>query len=328
MKGKRYLLACGLVMASYRAFAVDLHWCDGCSAEDKKNKVTQLTADMGTFDFYIGDLADRSIHKYQLARGYAQPPCRGPGCNQQQKTRVLTYVYDKDVEPEIADAYGKLIAFHDSAPVGWKKLYEIQIVDVSNPMSPGYKAFFDNGKLLSPKIPTFFHGLINLTPVMDYPDPNINVYDVINDGPKQNNFLNHIMNTTTQRLNANMTYLDKILSTFRIIDSTRIPDVAVQVRFSDGGKITALLDTSTTVAKYKIDPESARDSHNNTVPVEHKQLQRGIIQFDFRGPGAAYDQPNMGSQLHRFHVDMSQIPPGRTHYSCSALGNSVTCTIY
>ncbi|HEX7817562.1 hypothetical protein, partial [Dyella sp.] len=70
MKGKRYLLACGLVMASYRAFAVDLHWCDGCSAEDKKNKVTQLTADMGTFDFYIGDLADRSIHKYQLARGY------------------------------------------------------------------------------------------------------------------------------------------------------------------------------------------------------------------------------------------------------------------
>ena len=327
MKGMHYLLACGLVMASYRAFAVDIHWCDGCSAEDKKNKVTQLTADMGTFDFYIGDLADRSIHKYQLARGYAQPPCRGPGCNQQQKTRVLTYVYDKDVEPEIADAYGKLVAFHDSAPVGWKKLYEIQIVDMSDAQSSGYKAFLGTSEHQRPKIATYL-GFLDLIPIYDYPDPSTNVYDVVNPGPKQTEFLNNVMHTANQRLNTSMTYLEKIFSALHIIDADKLPTVAVDVIFSDGGSVTVNLESSTSKPRYVIDPETARDSHKNYVPVEHKQLQRGIIQFDFRGPGAAYDQPNMGSQLHRFHVDMSQIPPGRTHYSCSALGNSVTCTIY
>ena len=100
----------------------------------------------------------------------------------------------------------------------------------------------------------------------NYPNQNINVYDVVLGGtPAQNNLLDWVAGLGGSQSNDIADRLISFASTFRIVDQTKVPKISVVVTFWDGSKITVSVDYSTTNAEYKIVPNSGRDSHNNTV---------------------------------------------------------------
>ena len=101
---------------------------------------------------------------------------------------------------------------------------------------------------------------------MDYPNQNINVYDIVLDGtPAQNNLLDWVAGAGGSQANEIADRLISLASTFRIVDQTKVPKMTVVVTFWDGSKITISVDYSVTNAEYKVVPNSGRDSHNNTV---------------------------------------------------------------
>jgi len=346
--GRIILAVIFTALASQATAKADIHWCDSCTVEQEKALVPQLTDEMGTFDFYIGNLNTRTVHKYQLARGWSQPPCSGrpgdPNCNQEQsigqpsllhkqtspQATILTYVYEKTVEPDIAEAYDHLTEFYYTAPTGWKKQFNLQIIDPTQPSSVGYRKFHQDGKRISVTVDTFY-GTQELTPVVNYPDPQVNVYDIAKTGDAQNRFLDNIKTTLAQQMNINMTYLQKVLSALGFGDSSKMPGVGVVVYFSDGGQVTLNLDTSTTAPRYVINPGTARDSHNNTVPITLREISGVVSVYDFRGSGSAYDQPNMHNQLRGIGANVGPVPSGSLQWSCGANpdgSTGVTCNLY
>lgn len=349
MLGKALFAVLLLLTALHVSAKVPVHWCDGCSVEQEKSLVPQLTSEMGNFDIYVGNLHARTVHKYQLARGWSQPPCSGrpgdPHCNRERsvgerplllgqkmdpQARVLTYVYEKSVESDIDEAFGHLMDFYYIEPLGWKKQFNLQIIDPAKPSSAGYRKFYQGASLLYPTVDTFY-GTQALTPVVNYPDPNVNVYDIAKTGDARNRFLDNIQSTLAQQMNINMTYLQKVLSSLGFGDSSKMPGVGGVVYFSDGGQVTLDLDTSSTAPRYVINPGTARDSHNNTVPIAIKDISGVISVYDFRGPGSTYDQPNMHNQLRGIGANVGPVPSGSLQWSCGGNpdgSNGVTCNIY
>ena len=318
-----------------------IRWCDGCSVEQEKDMVQNFTGENGTFEYYIGNLHARTIHKYQLARGWDQPPCSGrpgdPNCqapwslpsgapvSPQQK--IVTYVYDKPVEGDIAEAFDNAMQFYYTEPVGWKKLYEVQIVDTTDPSSASYKQFYRHGKFVPQNKPLDTIGPLQTTPVVDFPDHNATVYDVVVIGAKQNQFLDYFLQPGNQQFKVASTYLLKVLSYVKLFDSDKLPANVITVKFADGSQVTVTLDSSTTSPRYVIDEGSARDSHGNFVPVRQEQLQGVRSEYSFGGAGNGNDRPNMWHQLHGLGADMGGVPIEVPHYFCGPYrdGAGVTC---
>jgi len=319
------LVGIGLLMlAAFPAAAADrvnLYFCDGCSVEQEREMVKGLTGEMGTFDFYVGNFPAQTIHKYQLSRGWSQPPCSNrpgdPNCNQEMtvptltaqptwaRATVETYVYNKEVEQPYLEAYQYLVQFYYTEPMGFSKVYEFQIIDPSNVTSMSYQKFYKNGNFLPQKNIGVLGNPID--PVVDYPDPTMTVFDIANPGTKRGVLLDTVRNTMMQRVNIAMDNVAKVLSTLGIIDSSKLPNIGVIVHFADGGQVTLRLNNNDTVPVYEIVEDSLRDSHGNYVPVKKVQLESGPWDFDYTGTGRAKDAADMRYQLEFLGAGVQEI---------------------
>lgn len=318
-----------------------VHWCDGCSVEQEKDTVKTLTDQMGTFYYYVGNLSAKTIHKYTLARGWDTPPCSGragdPNCIPPLSTngrvtpagKILTYVYDNVVEGDVADAFGNAMQFYFTEPVGWKKQYDVQFVDSSNPQSTGYKKFYRDGHFMPQASSPGTIGPMQVVPVIDFPDPNATVYDIAVIGAKQNQFLDYFLSPGGQQFQVASNYLLKVASFVRLFDAEKLPATVINVVFSDGSKIRIALDASTTSPHYIIDESSGRDSHGNFVPIRQSQLQGVRSTFSFDGVGNPNDRPNSYQQLRGLGIDMGGVSDGAESWGCGPSANGgagVTCT--
>ena len=319
-----------------------IHWCDGCSLDQEKAAVVALTGKTGTFNYYIGNLQARTIHKYRLVREWLMPPCSGhpdhSECQPEESTdedsphgKTMTSVNDKPVEGDIAEAFRNAVLFYYTEPVGWRKYYEVQIIDPSNPSSSVYKKFYRNGKFPPQDKPLGSIGPSQSMPVMDFPDPNATVYDVVVMGAKQDQFLDFFLSPGGQQFKVASSYLLRVLSFFSIFDADKLPANVILVKFADGGQITISLDSRTTRPHYVIDKTSARDSHGNFVPVRQEQLEGERSEFSFLGTGNVNDRPNMWRQLNGLGINMGQVPLQTFHYQCGPNRDGkygVTCTVF
>lgn len=341
------IVATALISTTATAKVTDskIRWCDGCSAEQEKDMVRNFTGENGTFEYYIGNLQAQTLHKYQLARGWDEPPCTGlpgvdPNCqvpwshskpasgtpvSPQQK--IITYVYDEPVEGDIAEAFENAMNFYYTEPLGWRKLYEVQLIDPSTPSSASYKRYYRDGKFVPQNKPLDTIGPLQTTPVVDFPDPNATVYDVVVVGAKQNQFLDYFLQPGNQQFKVASTYLLKVLSYVKLFDADKLPANVIAVKFADGSQITITLDSRTTSPRYVIDEKSARDSHGNVVPVRQEQIQGVRSEYSFGGAGNESDRPNMWHQLHGLGADMGGVPIEVPRYFCGPYrdGAGVTC---
>ncbi len=335
--GLLMLAACPAVAAD----RVNLYFCDGCSVEQERAMVRGLTGEMGTFDFYVGNFPAQTIHKYQLARGWSNPPCSNrpgdPNCNQEMTVptpltaqpispiaTIETYVYDKEVEPPYTEAYQYLVQFYYTEPVGFKKFYEFQIIDPAQTASAPYQAFYRDGNFF-PRNTGILGNPIN--PVIDYPDPNTTVFDISRAGAKRDLLLDSVRSNMLQRVNIGMDNVAKVLSALGIIDNSKLPGIDVIVYLADGGKATLRLNNSTTVPVYEIVEDSLRDSHGNPVPIQPDQLAKQIMEFDYTGSGKAYDIILMRNQLEFLGAGVQEIQVAPRWQCGSVLSSQGTVTV-
>ena len=309
--------------------------------------VRGFTSQTGSFDFYIGNLPSQTIHKYRLNRDWSQPPCSGdprdPYCNREwsvgseallnfqisPQARVVTEVYGQPVETYIADAFANLVKFYYVQPVGWKKYYEIKMIDLLNPTSPNYRRFYDNGRFTPKKVPSLL-GETLAFPLISYPDPTITAHDVVNSGPKQNQFLDTIQSSALQKINIGMVDATNFLSALHIIDASKLSSIVLLVEFTDGSRIKVVLDKDQPDG-FRIDESSARDSHGNSIPVRRSQLDDRLTDFNFQGPGNSEDASKMWNRLDWLGIGMGNTNPGSLRYSCGPNRNGshgVTCNIH
>jgi len=158
---------------------------------------------------------------------------------------------------------------------------------------------------------------------MNYPDVNVNVYDVVFRGPKQNTLLDWVAGAGSANLNDIADRLISVASAFRLVDHTKIPKITYVITFWDGSKITVAVDFSAENAVYEVVQDSGRDSHNNTVL---SVPSNSPIWFDFTGPGNPTDRDMWQSimQLHGYGIPVQQ----GVMYACTRdPGNGLHCVL-
>lgn len=323
-----------VALPAVAADRINLYSCDGCSVEQEREMVKGLTAEMGTFDFYVANVPAQTIHKYQLARGWTRPPCSSPldpscqhelsvGEAQTNGAPIMTYVYDKAVEQPYLEAYQSMMQFYYTEPVGFKKFYEFQIIDPAQPASAVYQQFRKNGNFFPRNI-----GILGnpINPVIDYPQPDVTPFDIAKAGPRRAALLDHVRDNMMQRVNIGMDNVARILSAFGIIDSSKLPAIDVIVYFKEGGQATLRLNNSTTVPVYKVVEDSLRDSHGNFVPVQRSQLENEVWGFDYTGEGRANDVIDMRERLQFLGASVEDIHYKR-EWQCGSVNVQGTITL-
>lgn len=183
-----------------------------------------------------------------------------------------------------------LLSFYQAQPAGW------------------HKSFLSN-------IHGNFEGTA-LSMSLPYSHPSINVYDVINAGPEQNYLTDWLLGAPGTLGNQVSNGLLNMASSFKLVDSSKLPTIEITVLFNDGSKITVKEDFSTTVAKATVDITSGRDSHNNNVPASKVAgVGSGVGMYNFSGPGNPTDSDSWRRQM------------GLFGYSFSGSGLQWACTV-
>lgn len=322
-----------------------IHWCDGCDGTQERALVYSFNGNgnLGRFAYYIGNLNERTLHKYVFDVHVLLP---NPGCTNhkgcipmsvghESKDNVITpqfdtevTLYPAEVEGDIVEAFNNAVQFYYTEPMGWKKEYDVQFVDSSNPQSSAYKKFYRDGTFVPQANSVGNMGPLQTVPVVDFPDPNANVYDVAVIGAKQNQFLDYFLTPGGEQFKVASGYLLKIFSYVGLFNADNLPVNVINVSFADGSKVTIKLDISTTSPRYVIDENSGRDSHNNFVPIRQSQLQDKRSTFSFGGEGNPHDRSSSYQQLRGLGVDMGPVSPQAESWQCGPLGNGgqgVTC---
>jgi hypothetical protein len=193
---------------------------------------------------------------------------------------------------------GNAIKFYNVQPVGWNKHYNAD-VDVTKWKS---------------------------------------VYNIINSGPNQNQFVNWTNGYAV--VSADMVSLlgDVVqsLATFHLVDQSAGPGLTGTYTFSDGSHVDFTFDPVT--GKLKLDPSTARDSHNNDVPylVTDGQIHNLGGEHDFNAnAGSPTDQQNFLNQLGRLAVQIIHTGNGGSPHhgwACTKSGDGPdavwTCQYY
>ena len=166
-----------------------------------------------------------------------------------------------------------------------------------------------------------------------YYDPDVNVYNIINPGPQQNNFLDweRSINTSLAGTILQATLLS--LSNLHFVDLNKFnyPTVVITVKFDDNSQVDLEVDASTDPPHLKLDQDSARDSHNNNVPYLNRngQIQGLGGSFVFTGAGNPNDLQNFLNEMAAMGVpitDGSSQPHG---WACTRVGDgSYVCQKY
>lgn len=184
--------------------------------------------------------------------------------------------------------------FYNAAPVGWKK----HVIAYTN-RSSANSIFSKN--------------------------PFATVFDVVNAGRNQNDLVDWLNSGTDFGSDAYLAvgWVSTGFGMFRAVDASATPGVEGTIYFEDGSRVDAYFDKAT--LKLKLDPSTARDSHNNTVPYLGADGKiHGIGgEVDFHGSGNPADMNNYLNQLASLGVPVYSggIPPSQHGWACVKSGD-------
>jgi hypothetical protein len=311
-------MATTLSFASLGASAkATLVWCNGCSqwdeghaAADEVNKENTNGLAPSHGIIYVGN--NGALHKYSVyvASRVAPPKCTGTVCNRPQLMTAATPIsgggangepkwsaYPETVEPATQAAFKNMTAFYNMAPVGWTKAFTVKV------MAPSQSMTADEGVALHQKAVTFSSSSKPVVvPVFNYPDPNINAYDVVNRGAAQQQLLQYLRDMPTGQLTSAIDHVAEIASVFKVVDYNAVPKIVVEVVFTDNSSVEAIMDSSTHLNNFSLIPDSGRDSSSNPIPTNKGIVQgEGIAKYEFNSYGSnsrdALDMYNQISEL-------------------------------
>lgn len=158
--------------------------------------------------------------------------------------------------------------------------------------------------------------------VVDYPDPNVNVYDVVNSGPDQNRVIAWLPAQYTI-INANLTQrLNELGEVVQILDASAWPKVDVIVKFKDESQIRFSIDYSTDNPAYKEVKDSGIDDHMNTVLNEKRNTP---VQFDLRGATDAEARQWAQQMTWLGYLGASTV---RATWACTKSAAGYVCEVY
>lgn len=206
-----------------------LLWCQNCTS--LQQQTLALGQHVGS-TVYIGNLGPNTVVAYEITStgggGIVYKPNSMRTMNANQRAKVAEAIAP---DPNIVDAIDAAMAFHDAAPVGWHKNISARVDN---------KLFGDS----------------------TYPG---SAYDIVNYGKAQNDFLDSLDAVYSPTFGA-VTFSDVLqgLSALHVLDSSAVPLVTVTLNFSDGSRVTLHIDQKS--GKAQLDPDTARDSDNNSIP--------------------------------------------------------------
>ncbi|GEM_PF-5034997 len=134
------------------------------------------------------------------------------------------------------------------------------------------------------------------------------VYNIINAGRVQNDFADGF-NASWRNANADLAMLlgrtVQILASLHLVDLYAAPNLTVTATFKDGSRVDFVFDRDT--SKLKLQTDTARDSHNNSVPYlgADGQIHNLGGEHDFNpSTGSPMDQQNFVNQIGRLGVQI------------------------
>lgn len=302
MKGR--LVAALVIAFSVNAHAVTqlpLLWCDNCT--DSQKASATLTYPAGSL-VYVADAINQTVDSYQV---YTDSRYNSAIMSSAQKQGIMpaaiaskAALWFAPTEPYRSYA-NSLIAFYSLAPKGWYKSIKLATTGV---LTHG--------------------GAYDLS--APYSDRTINVYDVIDPGPNQNNLTSWIANSTGSWMNQQSVNLTNLASAFHIVDNNRLPKFEITIKFDDGSQINVKVDLSTTNPHYTIDPKTGIDSHHNNVPATRAAAtcsttgDPGICNYSFDGPGNPTDKQDWQSRMTLLGVTVQGGASSGGHWACTVTG--------
>jgi len=146
----------------------------------------------------------------------------------------------------------------------------------------------------------------------NYPNSNINVYDVVNNGPDQRDLTIWVGGQPYSKSLEVRGEIFGITNMFSIGDASKLPSVDFVITFTDGSEITVTVDYSGRTPTYKVKPNSGWDSHHN--PVLTSPSNTPVV-FRFTGPGNPNDYNDWLFQMHLLNYDVP-VGPG-SYWACT-----------
>lgn len=190
---------------------------------------------------------------------------------------------DGEIYPPEREGFAALVRFYNAGPVGYHKHFTVQF--------PGAG---DTSAAAAGKAGP-------LGPTMNFADTKTNAYDVVDGGPRQNAFLQSIKNSGAFKTYGKPPFVEIFPS-------------ALTVAFADGSRIRVYIDTGTLPHQLSVRPNSAHDSHSNTLPSSWLAIAgEGTTQYSFAGAGNPSDVQQMRHRLESFRIE---VPAGNS-YVCS-----------
>lgn len=207
-----------------------------------------------------------------------------------------------------------------------RKRYAFQIIGPRDTGSAIYRRSYRSHGFL-PQEPDAVD--VHIIPIVNYPEPDTTVYDVVPRGRARNRLLDTIRHRMLLQADVDLDAVPYDLYSTGFLGRLMHPAIDVVVRFSDGGQIGLELG-NTAALTFDLVDASARDSHGNLVPVVREQMATTGWTFNFHGPGNPLDAGNMRDQLRFLGVDLEHLAPNAERYACDAApdASSVVCAAF
>lgn len=301
----KYVGSALLVLAgafAHPAFASAYIPCDGCS--DSQMQTVALAHGVGRF--VVGNVLGNSAEAFRV---YLGTHANVTGVS--AATSRLYIDYDSLTSQESV-AFAAYVRFYHAIPMGYQKQYDLRIVPPGSPVGVPNTATAMLSRVstqlgVKPMSQPAGGGTVA------YPTPGVNAYTVVNGGPDQNQFDTWLSTLANFNIASTVTDGMTTLSEFHITDVSQQPGISFTVTFTDGSHIGAYVDTKQQPPQITVNPNTAVDSHGNTIPASYAAVAgAGRQNYGFGGGGNSTDRSNMGRQIGGFGVDM----PGTNRFAC------------
>ncbi len=309
--------------------------CDGCSYLQMRNAAIAH----GVGRFVVGNIASKQVQGFQVRSGrVVEVIGKNRTANTVAGANIGTgLIADLDdlTASELA-AFSAYVKFYNLSPIGYHKQFNLLIVPAGSPVGvPNNPSSITSNGIIADNQSLATDAIHAMKPMavpvpgggtVSYPVPGVNAYDMINGGPTQNTFLSWIGGLTTFNVSNAINTGLSTLAVFHITDVNNVPVVSITVTFTDNSHIGVYIDNNQQPPQIKVNPNTAVDSHGNTIPASAPAVAgSGKQEYNFLGAGNGGDAGNMASQIGSFGIN----PPASAHYACTRIASgTIHCVAY
>ncbi|NII12154.1 hypothetical protein [Oleiagrimonas sp. C23AA] len=300
---KRIFLIFCFIFLPFDAMAIPYIPCDGCT----NAQMIAAAKSHGVGLVVVGDVISKGAVKYRVYQDY-QPQVV---MNSRRPSLYVDYEVMTDAE---VSAFSAVVHFYQGSPEGYSKNINYRIVGSNQVM------ITDKGSVRPFSTP---ETAVNLV----YPNPDVNIYDVINPSPAQNQFLDSINRSPGFTMNNLAHLAESAASVFTFVKDA--PRIQATVTFRDGSHVGIYIANQGGTDQLMVNEKSGVDSHGNNVPATVSAVTGGDTgadsqTYDFSGPGNPTDQQNMWDQIGRFGIPIVNL--STPIYVCVKAPNGTSCT--